>query len=159
MKYIGWYLERIQIEMSHFPTTVISDKDKRKANSILDDIQKYADSLSKIIHHPKFIKILLRLKNTSYTKTRFLESEIEDLFKDLDHMLYVLELYIKELREIIHNHPEKLKEKAKQLVQMIDEKFGGERGELRDVFQSTLHSIDELKEIISDEKELKEILK
>lgn len=159
MKHIGWCLERIQIAMAHIPRAVISQEDKVKANNILDEVQEYANTLAQLIQHPKFKKYLYQLKKSSIEGVKLQAHKIEELFKNLEHMLYVLDLYIKNLREIIKNHPEQWSKKADQLVLMIDQKFGGEMGELRKEFQVALHAEEELKQLVTSEKHLAEFLK
>ena len=159
MKHIGWCLERIQIVMAHIPRAVISEEDKEKANKILNEVQEYANTLAQLILYPKFKNYLSKLENSSIEGLRLQAHEIEELFKDLEHMLYVLDLYIKNLREIIENHPEQWNKKADQLVLMIDQKFGGEMGELRKEFQVALHKEEELKQLVTSEEHLAEFLK
>lgn len=68
-------------------------------------------------------------------------------------------MYIKNLREIINIHPEQWIKKADQLVVMINQKFGGEMGELRKEFQIAIHEEEELKQIVTSEKHLAEFLR
>lgn len=159
MKHIGWCLERIQIAMAHIPRAVSSQEDKVKANNILDEVQEYANTLAQLIQHPKFKEYLHQLEKSSIEGVKLQAHEIEELFKDLEHMLYVLDLYIKNLREIVKSHPEQWSKKADQLVLMIDQKFGGEMGELRKEFQVALHTEEELKQLVTSEKHLAEFLK
>lgn len=159
MKHIGWCLERIQIVMAHIPKTVLSQEDKVQANSILNTIQSLADTLAELIQHPKFKKYLHQLENAPVEGVRLQAHEIEELLKDLEHMLYMLDLYIKNLKEIIINHPEQWSKKADQLTLMIDQKFGGEMGELRKEFQVAVHTEEELKQLVTSEKHLEEFLK
>ena len=159
MKNIGWCLDRIQIAMAHMPREVISQEDKGKAKKILDEVQEYANTLAQLILNPNFKNNLHQLEKASIEGVQLQAHEIEELFKDLEHMLYVLDLYIKNLKEIILNHPEQWSQKAGQLVLMIDQKFGGEKGELRKEFQIALHAEEELKRIITSEEHLAEFLK
>ena len=159
MKHIGWCLERIQIAMANIPRAVISQEDKGKAQNILDEVQEYANTLAQLILNPKFKRYLYQLEKASIERVRLQAHEIEELLKDLEHMLYVLDLYIKNLKEIIINHPEQWSNKADQLVLMIDQKFGGELGELRKEFQIALYAEGELKQIVTSEEHLAEFLK
>ena len=159
MKYVGWCLEKIQIALGHIPRAVDSQDDKEKANKILDEIQEYANTLEQLILHPKFKEDLYNLEKSSIERIKFQAKEIEELFKDLEHMLYVLDLYIINLRDIILHHPEQWSRKADQLVLMIDQKFGGERGELRKEFQTALHAEEVLKRLTISEEHLAEFLK
>lgn len=159
MKHIGWCLDKIQSVMSNIPRAVISEEDKEKANNALDEVKEYADTLAQIILNPKFKGYLQQLEKSSIKGIRLQAHEIEELFKDLGHMLQVLELYIKNLKEIIVNNPEQWSKKADQLTLMIDQKFGGERGELRKEFQIALHAKEELQELVTSEKHLAEFLK
>jgi len=159
MKHIGWCLEKIQIVMGYIPKAVESQDDKDKATKILDDVQEYADTLSELIIHPKFKNSLRTLENSSIPEIKLQGREIENLFKDLEHMLYVTDLYIKSLREIISGNPAQWSRKADQLVLMIDQKFGGEMGELRREFQVAVHAEEELKNLIPSEKHLEKFLK
>jgi hypothetical protein len=145
--------------MAGIPKAVISKKDKEKAQDILDKIQEYANTLSELILNPKFKKDLHQLEISSIEGVKLQAREIEILFKDLEHMLYVLDLYIKNLREIVTDHPEQWSKKADQLVLMIDQKFGGEMGELRKEFKIALHTQEELRRILTSEEHLAEFLK
>ena len=49
--------------------------------------------------------------------------------------------------------------KADQLALAIDQKFGGENGELRREFKIALYKMDELKKIVKYEKHLLKFLK
>ena len=159
MKHVGWCLERIQIVMANIPGAITSEEDKKTANSILDEVQEYADTLAEIITNPKFKESLDQLENSSIEGIRLEAHEVEKLFKDLEHMLYELDLYIKSLREIIINKPDQWSNKADQLVLMIDQKFGGEMGELRREFQIVVHTEEELRRMVTSEKHLEEFLK
>ena len=177
-------------------------RSKRLGSIILTYVKYYAYILAKLITNPKFKKIIRRLEHTSIEGVRLQAHEIEELLKDLNHMLYVLDLYIKELRELIENHSgtgqykgkqiiialihlldkkkkklgkeysiaENIREmirrrmhqfnnKADQLTLMIDQKFGGKKGELRKEFQVVLHTEKELKELTISEKHLEGFLK
>ena len=102
------------------------------------------------------MEYLHQLEETSIEGIRLKAYEVEELFKDLEHMLYVLDLYIKNLKEIITNHPEEWNKKAPQIVLMVDQKFGGEMGELRKEFQMAFHAEEELKQLVTSEKHLAE---
>lgn len=159
MKHLGWCLDRIQIAMANLPRAVISQGDKERAQSILDEVQGYANTLAQLILNPNFKNNLHQLEKVSIEGVRLQAHEVEELFKDLEHMLYVLDLYIKNLKEIILNHPEQWSGKADQLVLMINQKFGGGRGELRREFQIALHAEQELKRIVTSEEHLAEFLR
>ena len=159
MKHIGWCLERIQMVMAHIPRAVISQEDKVKANNILNEVQEYANTLAQLILHPKFKRYLHQLETSSIEGIRLQAHEIEELSKNLEQMLYEVDLYVKDLRESIISNPEQWKKKADQLVLMIDQKFGGEKGELRKEFQIALHTEEELKQLVTSEEHLAEFLK
>lgn len=158
MKHIGWCLDKIQVAFMHMPKDVTSEEDKIAANSIIDEIQEYSKTFKEILLNPKFEKYLHQLEKTSIEKVRLQAHEIERLHKDLEHMSQVLDYYINEIRDIIKNRPEQWHTRAKDLIHTIDQKFGGERGELREEFTIALHTIDELKDIVSSEKHLAEFL-
>ena len=159
MKTISWCLHKIQALMTGMPKDVTSKEDKIKANKVLDDVQEYVDILNKLILNPKFKKNLDQLEKASIEGVRLQAHEIEELLKDLEHMLQVLDLYIKNLREIIVSHPEKWLEKYDMLVLMIYHKFGGEKGALRKEFEIALHTEEELRQLVTSEKHLAELLK
>ncbi len=154
MKHIGWCLEKIQIAMVRIPRSVDSQEDKKKATRILNTVQGYANTLVQLISNPPFKKSLSQLEKSPIEGIKLQAKEVDSLFKDLQHMLYVLDLYLKSLREIIELHPEQWGKKADQLVLMIDQKFGGERGELRKEFEQAVYRKDELKKLITSEKHL-----
>lgn len=159
MKHIGWCLDRIQIVLMKMPQEVNSPIQKTLAMVLIDEVNKYAITLTEIITNPKFKKSLNQLEQASVEGVKLQAHEIEKLLKDFEHMLQVLELYIKNLKDIIINHPEQWHSKAKDLIEVIDQKFGGEKGELRKEFEIALHKEQELKEIISSERHLAEFLK
>ena len=159
MKHIGWCLDRILIVTNGMPRTVVSPEDIDTANNILDEVQKYADTMAQLVQYPKFKKSLNQLEKSSIEGVRLQAHEIEELFKDLEHALLVIDLYIKNLREIIRSTPEQWAVKSIALVHMIDQKFAGERGELRKEFQVALHKEEELKSIVTSEEHLAEFLK
>ncbi len=158
MKHIGWCLDKIQITMSRIPREVISSEDKEKANKILNEVSEYAATLSQLITNSEFKKHLQQLEKASIEGVRLQAHEVELLFKDLEHMLYVLDLYLKSLRDIIQIHPEQWSKKADQIVLMINQKFGNEMGELRKEFQIAIHKENELKQLVASEKHLAEFL-
>jgi cell fate (sporulation/competence/biofilm development) regulator YmcA (YheA/YmcA/DUF963 family) len=159
MKSIGWCLDRIQIVMVSIPKEVTSPEDKAKANLVLDEVREYADTLAQLIQNPKFKKHLQKLEKAPIEGVQLQVHEVEELFKDLEHILQVLDLYFENLEDIIQNHPKQWHSKAKDLIQMIDQKFGGEWGELRKEFKIALRTEKELKQIITSEKHLAEVLK
>jgi hypothetical protein len=159
MKHIGWCLDMIQIVMARIPNEVNSEENKKLAQSLLDDVQEYANTLEALIKNPKFRKILERLEKVPIKEVTEQAHNIEELFKDFEHMLYVLDLYIKELNYIIKNNPAQWSQKADQITLMIDQKFGGEMGELRKEFLIALHTKSELAEVVADERHLAEFLK
>lgn len=159
MKHIGWCLDEIQIAMMHIPREILDNSDRQKAINTLDKVQGYADTLEKLITNPKFGRYVHRLEDSSLEQAKLQAHEIENLVKDLEHMLQVLDLYIKNLRDIIEHRPNEWKGKADQLVLMIDQKFGGEKGELRREFQIAVHSEEELRDVVTSEEHLAEFLK
>ena len=158
MKHIGWCLDQIQIVMVPIPKEVISPEDKEKANKILDEVEEYAKTLAQLIMNPEFKEKLHQLENASSEGARLQVHEIEELLKDLEHVLYVLDLYITNLRDIVINHPEQWHNKAKDLAEMIGKKFCDEWGELQEKFQVAVHSEEELRQLITSEKHLAEFL-
>ena len=163
MKHIGWCLDRIQIQIGGIPRNLDRSVDIALANYIVNRVEEYAETLAKIITNPKFKKSLDRLEKTSIEGVRLQAHEIEKLISDLKHMLYELDLYIKTLKEIIEKERSEKgsskgewSSKADQITLMIDQKFGGERGELRQEFTVALHSRKELKELEIAEKHIAE---
>ncbi len=159
MKHIGWCLDKIQRVMAKIPKAVDTPDDKKKANDILDDVEGYANTLEKIITNPKFKKYIHRLEKAPIEEARLEAHEIEELIKDLEHMLQVLDTYLKNLRDIVVNHPDQWYDKSSQLSLMIDQKFGDERGELRKEFQAVVHTEEELREVVTSDKHLEAFLK
>lgn len=159
MKHIGWCLDQIQIVMMDMPRQLTTPATKIVANSVLDDVQQYHKTLVEIITNPEFRTHLNRLETASIEGIRLQAHQIEELVKDLEHMLQVLDLYIRELRDIITNRPEEWSGKADQIVLMIDQKFGGERGELRKEFQVAVHAEEQLRQLVTSEQHLAEFLK
>ena len=101
MKHIGWCLEQIQMVMARIPLSVISQEDKEKAKKILDEVQEYANTLGQLVQNPILKGYLHQLENASVEGARLQAQEVEGMIKDLNHTLYVLDLYIKNLKEII----------------------------------------------------------
>jgi hypothetical protein len=221
MKHIGWCLDQIQIAFFHLPRTIDDPKDKVKANKVLDEVEEYAHTMMELVLSDKLRVHLNKLKEMiaamrilhfkdpeSSAKVALVvkglqtEEEVEELLKDLKHMLYITELYVTELRDLIRSHSgswwyktkqfcvaikhmvdddkrklsrdykftvrfkskvkslqHQFSNKADRLAETIHEKFGGERADLRKEFKLEMFTIKELKEIVSSEKHLAELLK
>lgn len=159
MRNIGWCLDRIQIVIARIPRAVNTPEEKTSANKILDEVHEYSVTLAQIIQNPGFRDALNQLENSSISEVKLQADQIEELAKDLNHRLQVLDLYIQELRDIIINRPQEWARKADQIVLMIDQKFGGERGNLRAEFQVALHEEEQLRALVTAEKHLEEFLK
>lgn len=202
MKHIGWCLDKIQMEFMLLPRTIDSPKDKVKSIKILDEVEGYAHTLAQLVMNPKLRVYLNRLVKAPIQGVRLQEQEVEELLKGLEHTLYLIDLYIGELRELIKSHSgtwvyktkqifvavkhlfdknkrklgkeynlaqnfkskirslqHQFSNKANRLVETIDRKFGGERGELREEFKLALYNVEELKKIVDSEKHLAEFLK
>jgi hypothetical protein len=159
MKSIGDLLDGIQIVMSKIPKRLVTNSDFQKAKSILDRVQEYFKDLERLITSPGFEKVIRRLEHSSIEEVNLEAHQIENLMKDLRHMLYETDLYIRNLWQIVIAHPEQWAAKSDQLTLMIDQKFGGEYGELRKEFTIILHTEEELEEIQGDERRLRKFLK
>lgn len=159
MQHIGWCLDQIQITMAHIPRTLNTSEDLQKASNALDAVYQYMITLKELIENPKLKAYLAQLEHTPMQGIQLQAHETQQLLKDLEHMLYVLSLYITNLREIIAHNPPEWGKKADQITLMIEQKFGGERGELRKEFQLALHTEDELKTLVSCEEHLAAFLK
>ncbi|HIH12025.1 TPA: hypothetical protein HA241_07590 [Candidatus Woesearchaeota archaeon] len=159
MKHIGWCLDQIQIVMATMPKTVLSRQNTAKAKVILSEVQKYTNTLEQLIQNPNFKSSLHQLENSSIEGVKLQAHEVERLFDDLKHLLLVLDLYLQQLWQILIAHPEQWGQKADQLVLMIDQKFGGEMGELRQEFKVALYQLEELRKIVTSKEHLAEFLK
>ena len=165
MKHIGWCLEKIQIAFGNMPKELTSEDSKKQAKNVIDDVQKYADTLINLVHHPEFIKIIHQLEKVPIDGIKMHANHIEELAKDLEHALYVIDLTLEELKELVNlksmdkNDVIRWKMSYDKLVLMIDQKFGGDLGELRKEFQVTLHTKEQLQEIVKSEEHLAEFLK
>ena len=126
MKHIGTCLDNIQILLARMPKNIDSTTDKAKATQMVDEIEEYAHTLEQLITHPKLRVYLLKLSNAPIDGIKLQGGEVEKLLKDLEHMLYLLDLYIQELRDMIKNHSNTWRYKAKQIfiavIQLLDRK-------------------------------------
>jgi hypothetical protein len=165
MKHIGWCLNGIQIAFVNMPRDITSDSNKKKAREVIDKVQKYAHTLEDLINNPKFKQLIHKLEQIPIGKVKLQAQKVEEIFKDLEHALQVIELTLKELNEILNimlmNEEEiiRWRKSYDKLVVMIDQKFGGDRGELRKEFEVSLHTSEQLKEIVRIEEHLAEFLK
>jgi phosphoribosylanthranilate isomerase len=165
MKHIGWCLEKIQIAFGNMPKELTSEDSKKQAKKVIDDVQKYADTLVGLVHHHKFRQIIHQLEKVPIDGIKMHANHIKELAKDLEHALYVIDLTLKELRELSNlksmneNDVRRWKRSYDKLVLMIDQKFGGDWGELRKEFQIALHTKEQLQEIVKYEEHLAEFLK
>lgn len=165
MKHIGWCLEKIQIAFKKMPKELTSEDSKKQAKNVIDVVQKYVNTLIDLIHHPEFRKIIHQLENIPIEDIKIHANHIEELAKDLEHALYIVDSTLKELREIVNlkymdeNNIIRWKRSYDKLVLMIDQKFGDDWGELRKEFQITLHTKEQLKKIVKSEEHLIEFLK
>lgn len=165
MKHIGWCLDKIQMTCMSMPKKMDSEESKKKAAEVIDDIQKYADTLVNLVHNHKFEKQIHTLENTHIEGIKLQTKHIKELIKDLEHALYIIHLTLDELREMLKldftdkDNALKWKKSYDKLVVMIDQKFGGERGELREEFKVAVYTKKHLKEIVKSEKHLSEFLR
>ena len=112
MKHIGWCLDKIQVTMGDIPVAVNSKEDREKANSILDEVQKYANTLAQLVLNPDFKTRLHTLEGNSIEGMSVQAHEIQEIFKGLEHVLYLIDLYIKNLKEILIYRPQEWSRKA-----------------------------------------------
>lgn len=145
--------------MLRAPLDLNSAKDVDKANRIVNNVQYYVKTLSELIANPNLRACLNQLESYPDEELRLEAHQIETLFKDLEHTTHQLILYIEELREVIKHRPQEWRKVGDQLVLMIDQKFGGERGELRKEFGAVLHKEADLRALITCEEHLAEFLK
>lgn len=159
MKHVGYYLDKIQMEMMHIPRQIDTDDNVKRAHDVLAEVRSCEKSLIALITHSSFRSKLNLLENSSMQEIKLQAHEIEELFKSLEHMLYELDLYLKNLYQILEQkNSAQWLPKYDQIVVMIDQKFGGERGDLRKEFQVVLHTREELKEILSAEELIQHFL-
>ena len=163
MKHIGLCLDKIQMEFMYMPSDLNSEAKKKTAKKIIDNVQKYATTLERLILYPKFKEYLSQLEDSSIEGIKLQAHDIKELLKDLEHALQTINLTLEELREVLGGFYEKedqirWKRSYDKLVVMIDQKFGGERGELRKEFQVALHKKEDLKKLELIEEHLAELL-
>ena len=84
--------------------------------------------------------------------------QVEELLKDLEHMLEAIDLYLQNTPKIIQDDPAQWSIRADKLTQAIDQKFGGEIGELRREFKIVLYKEEELRRLVVNERHLAEFL-
>ncbi|MBU0979857.1 MAG: hypothetical protein KJ709_03555 [Nanoarchaeota archaeon] len=124
MKHIGWCLERIQYALAGLPNNIDSEEDKAKASRIIDEVEEYAHTLEQLVYNHKLRVHLNRLSKAPIDGVRLQEHEVVELMKDLKHMLYLLDLYIKELRDLMKSHSGTWRYKLKQtgiaMIHLLD---------------------------------------
>ena len=130
MKHIGTCLDNIQIALAQIPRNVDSHEDKARAFKIVDEIQEYAHTLEQLVMNPNLRTYLYNLEKAPIDGIRLQAHEVEELLKDLKHMLYILDLYIKNLRDIIRNHSGAWTYKAKQIFIAICHMFNSKKVKL-----------------------------
>ncbi len=181
MKHIGACLDGIQIALAQIPRKVESAEDKAKAFKIMDEIEAYLITLQQLTINPKLKDYLHELERTPVmdrTSKGYLASkdylanlgrepvdgvpvqahQVEELLKDLEHMLYLISRYIQIARVSIPAYPDKWVQTVPDLTLAIDQKFGGEMGELRAEFKLVLYKEEELRRLVSNDKHLAEFL-
>jgi len=99
MKHVGWCLEKIQIAFRNMPKELTSEDSKKQAINVIDDVQKYADTLVDLVHHHKFEELIHNLEHIPIEGIKLQTNHIKELFKDLEHALYIIDLTLKELRD------------------------------------------------------------
>ncbi len=163
MKHIGWCIDQIFKEMEHMPKDVTSQEKRDEASSKLDKVEKFIGTLIELIHHPKFREHVKRLENAPFEELKTQGHEIEELAKNLETGLYLLDQHIKNLRDILANHPDQwekeFRREAEELVFMLAHKFCGDRGELHKELEIATHTEEELRELVSSEEHLEAFLK
>ena len=159
MKHIGACLDNIQILLGGIPKNIDSPQDKDKAIRIVDEVEEYANTLAQLVTNPNLRDYLAKLEKEPINGIQMQAHEVENLLKELMHILYLLDLYIQNLRDIIANHPEQWRTKAENLVLTIAKKFNDEQGNLHRVFKIVLYEQRELEQIVTSENHLAEFLR
>lgn len=165
MKHIGKCLDSIQMAFVKMPKELDSPQKKIIALSIIKVSRKYATILENLITNSQFGEIIKRLENVDIDGIKMQAKEVETLLKDLEHSLLLIDLTLNELFEIASKDDLSAEDKHiwrrsyTKIVRMINEKFGGKRGDLRREFQISLHKAEELREAVALEKHLADLLK
>jgi len=116
MKHIGWCLDNIQVKMMKLPRNIDSDNDKSAAIHTIDEVEEYAQTMAQLVTHPKLRAYLKKLDKSPVGGVRLQAHEVEELLKELEHMLYLIGLYVSELREMIKKHSGAWHYKARQII-------------------------------------------
>ena len=165
MKHIGKCLEAIQMAFVRMPKELDSPQKKLLAQSILKISRKYANTLAELVTNPLFKQTIRTLETMNIDRIDMQAQDVEKLLQDLEHALYVIDLTLNELsaiakKEVLDEQDKRVWHRSyDKLVFMIDQKFGGQRGDLRKEFQVALHTSEELKRIVTLEDHLAEFLK
>ncbi len=165
MKHIGWCLEQIQITMIGSSGNIDTPEEKKRALWAINKTEEYLKTLLELVNRPDFKKTLYRLKNSSVKDVQLQEQEIEKLINDIRYTTNYIGLSLEQAKGFLKeydfssDHAARWKKTYDAIVHLIDQKFGGERGELKKEFEAVLHTEKELKQIVSDEKHLASMLK
>lgn len=154
MKHIGWCLDQIQIVSSKMPLRLNSSDDKANAQAIINEVEKYANTLAEIITSPEYKLNLPAFKEAGLKKLNMQAHEIEKFIQNIEHMLHLLDLYINELREIISQDPNRWNTKSQDLIHYIAKTFNDERYELNKEFKIALFTREEIEKMVTSEDHL-----
>ena len=116
MKHIGWCLEKIQIELSRLPKRIDTKEDKKKANKIIDNVEKYAKTCSELIKNPKLKFYVKRLEDSYLRDAKEKGKEVERIIKDLNDAINIIFNYIILLRKLISRHSSSYPYRGKQII-------------------------------------------
>jgi archaellum component FlaC len=147
MKHIGWCLDQIQITMANIPHQVEDAGDKKKAHDIMNKVEVLSQTLEKLILNSQFQTDLRALENSQIQQFQLQAHQIKELIKDLEHALQTIGLFIREMRHNIDNNSQEWTKNADKIVLMIDQKFGGDMGELKKEFEVVIHAQDTLAQL------------
>ena len=131
MKHIGWCFDKITEELMHLPRNMDSQKDKDQAIKVLDEVEGYLRVIEKLLKHGRYKKDLRVLSRSPSRNFVLQEHEIEELLKDVEHTAHLVDLYLKDLRNILEQDPHEWSFKVRGFVIGTRKFFEKDKGRLR----------------------------
>ena len=165
MKHIGWCIDNIQVASGRVPKFITSDDLKKKAKNAIDDVHKYLNTLIDLVHNDTFEKAIHELEHAPIEGIRLQTHEVKELFKDLNSALYIIDLTLKELTEILNlkviseYDAKRWRLLYQKIMYMTSKKFCDEHYMLNKEFEVSLHTKKQLQKMVRSEEHLAEFLK
>ncbi len=158
---IGWCFEEMLkiVGGKNLPHSIISNDDLITAKDTISKLFNVAVTLDKLVMDKNLKNILKSLENQSFNDIKFQAEHIDKLFVELHKMILDLEKYLSGLQGVLDLKDNDLwKNHPPHIANMITFDFYHYYSDLREEFQTVLHTKEQLQNLLIYEEHLEHFL-